>query len=187
MGSLVDESSGKRAGTPVAALGGPAAARIVAEAAEMLGVVARASTEWDEAAGAVAQAESIRGRAAELAEADTEAHAVAMRVLEHRAELRPEARDYEIGTALADAAAVPLAIAELAVSAAELAAEAARRGAPEVQPDAVVACLLAEAAGRAGVHLTEVNLGVQVDDERLGTGQRLIGALSEARRRALED
>jgi hypothetical protein len=99
----------------VGALGGPLAARVLADAATLLETAAQASGEgWAESGGAAAQAARLRSRALDLSGVDVEAHAAATDLLRRRAELDPERRDHDIARALADAAAPPLELAQLA-------------------------------------------------------------------------
>jgi methenyltetrahydrofolate cyclohydrolase len=172
--------------TGVGALGGPLAARVIAEAATLLEVAARASRDaWDEAGGAAAQAASLRRRADELSAVDVEAHAAAVELLRRRAELDPRRRDAEIARALAEAATPPLALAHLAGDVGLLAAEVAHRCDPDLRADAVAACLLAGASARAAAHLVEVNLAVTPDDELLAEARAGVSAARAAAERAL--
>ncbi|MGH2992317.1 MAG: cyclodeaminase/cyclohydrolase family protein [Solirubrobacterales bacterium] len=170
----------------VGALGGPLAARAIADAANLLEVAAQASRDrWEEAGGAAVQAASLRRRAEELGGVDAEAHAAAVDALRRRAELDPQHRDEEIARALADAAAPPLELAQLAADVAVLGAEIAQRCDPNLRPDAVAACLLAEASGRGAAHLLEINLAVTAEDERLSAAQAGLRAGRTAAERAL--
>jgi formiminotetrahydrofolate cyclodeaminase len=172
--------------TGVGALGGPLAARVIAAAATLLEVAARASGDaWPEAGGAAAQAASLRRRADELSGVDVEAHAAAVDLLRRRAELDPRRRDYEIARALAAAAAAPLELAELGGDVGLLAAEVAHRCDPDLRADAAAACLLAAASARAATHLVEVNLAVTPDDELLAAAQATVSAAGAAAERAL--
>ena len=170
----------------VGALGGPLAARVIADAAAVLVVAAQASRDaWDEAGGAAAQAASLRRRADELSAVDAEAHAAAVELLRRRAELDPRRRDAEIGRALDEAATPPLALARLAGDVGLLAAEVARRCDPDLRADVVAACLLAGACARAAAHLVEVNLAVTPDDELLAEARASVGAARAAAERTL--
>ena len=53
--------------------GGSAAAVVVGIAAALVGMAARASSTWPEAAGAIVQADELRSRSAPLAQADADA------------------------------------------------------------------------------------------------------------------
>src|ERR671930_734732 len=91
--------------------GGSVLALTAALAAGILTMAARASgREWAEAAGAAAQAESLRARAAPLVTRDAQAYeeALATRDAVAHSDLGPEHRDWEIGQAFARAAEPPL-------------------------------------------------------------------------------
>jgi formiminotetrahydrofolate cyclodeaminase len=148
--------------------GGSAAAVVAAVAAALVGMTARLSTEsWGEAAGVAVQADLLRERLAVLAQADAETYGRALHRLEHAVEIPAERRDYELGEALAEAAATPLAIATTAADVALLAAEAAGRGEPRVQADAETALALAAAAAQSAARLVEVNLATVAGDPRV--------------------
>jgi formiminotetrahydrofolate cyclodeaminase len=73
----------------------------------------------------------------------------------------------ERAAALSTAAEVPLAIAECAAAAAELARTLAREGKPALQGDALVGADLAVGAARAAARLVEINLAGFDDDSRV--------------------
>ena len=155
--------------------GGPLAAVVVASAAGLLARVARASTEtWPQAAGAAAQAESLRDRVEPLADLAFRAYAEA---------ISSSGGDYEVGRAYARAAEPPLRIAEAAADVAALAAEVAQQCDPALRPDAVVAGLLAAGSARAAAELVAVNLTAAADDERV----RRANALAEEAARTAEE
>lgn len=150
------------------ALAGPLAATVVEQAAALLAELGR---EFGDEAAAV-QADSLRARAAALAQADEAAYAAAAGLLVGR-----DGHDFELGRALDEAAAVPLRIAEAAADVAELAAALGERVVPDARPDLAGAALLAAGAARAAAHLVGVNLAVAAGDERL---QRARAAASAA-------
>jgi methenyltetrahydrofolate cyclohydrolase len=142
--------------------GGSVAAVVTAFAASLTAMAARFSSEqWEDAAGAVAQAEALRARALPLAEEDARAYESYLAALHLPKELEPAARDAAIGEALSRAADVPLAIAETALDVASLAAELTERGNPNLRGDAATAALLAEAAVRSTANLVEINLATR--------------------------
>ena len=148
--------------------GGSVTALTVGMAAALLEMAAEASRGcWSEAAGVRAQAEALRLRSGPLAQAVAGAYEEALAALDVAREPAPEARDAEIGDALARAAEVPLQIAAAASDAAALGVLVAERGEPSVRGDAVVATVLAEAAARAAAHLVEINLTTAGEDPRL--------------------
>jgi formiminotetrahydrofolate cyclodeaminase len=161
--------------------GGSALAYATATAASVLVLAARASRgEWQGAAGAFAQAESLRERLAPLAQRDAELYAAAHERRRTAAELPPERRDEELGAAFARAAEPPLALARLAADVAELAAEIAAAGAPRVQADALAAAALAAAAAYGAAVLVEVNLTAGAGDPRVAETQQLASTAAEA-------
>lgn len=153
------------------ALAGPLAATVVEQAAALLAELAR---EFGDEAAAV-QADALRVRAAGLAHADETAYVAAAGLLVER-----DGRDFELGRALDEAAAVPLRIAEAAADVAELAAALADRVVPDTRPDLAAAALLAEGAARAAAHLVEVNLGVSPGDDRLRRARAAAAAAAAA-------
>src|SRR6266536_6164355 len=91
-------------GTPVPGAG-PAAALVTAVASALAAMAARCSSDsWDEAAGAIAQAESLRARASRLGQEDAEAVELVFAARAADAEQRPESRDFRLGQALGRAA-----------------------------------------------------------------------------------
>jgi len=131
--------------------GGPLAALVTASAAELLAKVARASRDaWPDAAGAAAQAESLRDRARPLADLAARAYEEA---------INAGGGDYEVGRAYAEAAEPPLRIAAAAADVAALAA--------------VVAGLLAAGSARAAAELVAVNLTAASNDDRVHRADRL--------------
>lgn len=167
--------------------GGSVAAVCATLAAALATMCARlADGHWEHAAGAVAQAESLRSRLAPMAERDAEAYLAALATMgSKQPDERQERRDFALGQALALAADAPLEIAEAAGDVAELAASVAEFGNPNVQPDAASAACIAAACVRATVHLVEINLATQPDDERVNRGRRALEAAEAASRRAL--
>ncbi len=166
--------------------GGSVAAIVVAMAAGLAAMVARASKEaWPEAGGAVAQAETFRARAAPLAEADAEAYIEAVTVLRARDGLEPRYRDLKLRAALERAAEIPMRIAEAGSDVASLAALLTENGNTEVRGDAAAAAVLAEGGTRAAAKLVEINLGATEDDPRVRHVRLLVDVAAEAADRAL--
>jgi len=167
--------------------GGSVAAVVTAFAAALVAMAARFSREqWEEAGGAVAQAEALRTRVLPLADEDAEAYETVLEALRLPPDIGPDRRDEALGAALSRAADVPLAIAEAALDVATLAAELAERGNPNLRGDAATAALLAEAAVRATANLLEINLGTREGDERLKRARELVDASRRITRRILE-
>jgi methenyltetrahydrofolate cyclohydrolase len=166
---------------------GSAAAIVVAMAAGIVTMVARASKEyWPEAGGAIGQAEAFRARAAPLAQADAEVYREALTALRGREALAERYRDQQLRAALERAAEIPLKIAEAGSDLACLAALLVENGNPEVRADAAAASLLAEGGARAAAKLVEVNLGATGDDPRVRHVQTLVAVAAEASERALK-
>ena len=166
--------------------GGSVAAIAVTLAAGLATMAARFSVEhWDGAAGAVAQGEALRKRAAPLADEDAAAYEQALEALRAPRSGDPEARDREIGDALARAADVPLRIAEVATDVAELAAEVAERGNENLRGDAAAAAVLAEAGARMAANLVVINLTMREEDERVQRALWLADAATRAAHRAV--
>jgi formiminotetrahydrofolate cyclodeaminase len=167
--------------------GGSVAAFAGALAASLASMAARFSTEqWEEAAGAVAQAEALKARLLPLAEEDARAYETVLLALRMPKDVDEDVRDAAIGDALSKAADVPLAIAEAALDVSTLAAELADRGNPNLHGDAATAVFLAEAAVRASANLVEINLATREGDERLDQARNLVETARRISRRVLE-
>jgi formiminotetrahydrofolate cyclodeaminase len=167
--------------------GGSVAAVTGAMAASLTAMAARFSKEqWEDAAGAVAQAEALKARLLPLAEKDARAYESFLEARRLSEKIGPEARDAAIGAALSHAADVPLTIAEAALDVASLAAELAERGNPNLRGDAATAVLLSEAAVRATANLVEINLATREGDERVERARELCEHTRRISRRVLE-
>jgi formiminotetrahydrofolate cyclodeaminase len=165
--------------------GGSVAAIVVALSASLVAMTARLSSDsWDEAGGAIAQAQLLRLRVAPLAAADAKAFRDAIRALGGEPRSESGSRALELGTALARAAEIPLQIAEAAADVAALAAFVASRARGDVQADAAAAATLAEAGARAAAHLVEVNLGAVAEDERVAAARALVARAEASCREA---
>jgi formiminotetrahydrofolate cyclodeaminase len=101
-------------------------------------------------------------------------------------QLEPEVRNATLGVALERAAAIPLAIAEVGADVADLAAQLAEHGNPDVRGDAVAGAVLAEAGTRAAAHLVRINLGAAPDDIRVTRAAAVAEAAAQSAQRALE-
>jgi methenyltetrahydrofolate cyclohydrolase len=164
--------------------GGTVAALVTAAAAGLLAKVARASKDtWAEAAGIAAQAESLRARAAPLAQADADEYEAALRARDAPGEEFVERRDFVLGQAYARAAEPPLRVVEAATDVAQLAVDVARNGEAGLRADAVAAGALAAGAARAAAELVVVNLTTSAGDERV---VRALALAEEAARAAEE-
>jgi formiminotetrahydrofolate cyclodeaminase len=177
LGEFLDEvaAEGKTPG------GGSVAALVTAAAAGLLAKVARESKDgWAEARGIAAQAESLRDRAAPLAQLSAEQYEAALRALDDPDASPSERRDFELGRAYARAAEPPLRIVEAATDVAQLAATVARNGDPSLRADAATAGVLAAAAARAAAELVAVNLTASSTDERARRARALAGEAARA-------
>jgi formiminotetrahydrofolate cyclodeaminase len=167
--------------------GGSVAAIVTGFAASLAAMAARFATEeWEDAAGAAAQAEALRARVLPLADEDAKAYENFLLARRMSDEVDAEIRDAAVGDALSRAADVPLAIAEAALDVASLAAELAERGNPNLRGDAATAVLLSEAAVRATANLVEINLATREGDERIERARELVETSRRISRRVLE-
>jgi methenyltetrahydrofolate cyclohydrolase len=167
--------------------GGSAAAVVAGLAASLTAMVARFSKEqWEDAAGAVAQAEVLKARLLSLADEDARAYENVLLALRMPKHVEEEVRDAAIGDALSRAADVPVAIAEAALDVATLGCELAQRGNPNLHGDAAAAVFLAEAAVRASANLVEINLATREGDERQDRARDLVETARRISRRVLE-
>jgi formiminotetrahydrofolate cyclodeaminase len=175
------------AGQTSAPGGGSVAAIVTAFAASLTAMAARFATEhWEDAPGAVAQAEALRARVLPLAEEDARAYESFLLARRMSKDFDPQVRDAAIGEALSRAADVPLAIAEAALDVASLAGELVERGNPNIRGDAATAVLLSEAAVRATANLVEINLATREGDERIERARALVERSRRISRRMLE-
>lgn len=167
--------------------GGSVVAVVGAMGASLVAMAARFSTEqWEDAAGAVAQAEALKARLLPLADEDARAYENVLLALRMPKDVDEEVRDAAIGDALSRATDVPLAIAEASVDVATLACELAQRGNQNLHGDAAAAVFLAEAVVRTCANLVEVNLATREGDERLDRARELVEMGRRISRRVLE-
>ena len=167
--------------------GGSVAAVTGALAASLTAMASRFSREqWEDAAGAVAQAEALKSRLLPLADEDAQAYENVLLALRMPKDVDEEVRDAAIGDALSRAADVPMAIAEACVDVATLACELGQRGNPNLHGDAAAAVFLSEAAVRASANLVEINLATREGDERLDRARDLVETVRRISRRVLE-
>ena len=110
------------------------------------------------------KAGELRARALELAEVELHAFEPVLESLRLPRE-DPQRAD-RVAAARAEASQSPLAIARLGAELAELAAELAHSGNPNLAGDAIAGALLAEAAAQAAARLVRINLtdGPEVDE-----------------------
>ena len=140
----------------------------MAFAASLVAMVARSSGDaWNDAEAISAQALLLRHRATPLAAQDAHAWEAAKDALRSATDGNVAPGSQPLQTALGQAAAIPLEVAELAADVAALAALVAENGEPQYRADAAAAAALASGAARAAAHLVEVNLAVHKEDPRL--------------------
>jgi formiminotetrahydrofolate cyclodeaminase len=183
----------ERVAAPTPAPGGGTAAALVCSLAaalvEMTAGFPDGASGADRAADADAEAADPRGRAAELraraldlAQRDQLSYEPVLRALRRPAD--DAGRPAQLSAALAEAAAVPLAIAQVAAEVAGRAGEVAERASRHVLGDSATAAVLAEAACRAAALLVEVNLRGTADPRR-AEAEALAGAAVVARQHAV--
>lgn len=138
------------------ATGGGVSAVTTASAAGLVVMVARLSESLPDSGGLAAQAEGLRERAMELVASDADSYAAVL-----AAQRRPREdpnRAEALREALAESAQPPFRLTLLAAEVAGLAADLAERGKPVLRGDAVTAATLAAAAARSSAVLVRVNL-----------------------------
>ena len=183
---LGDFLRGLSGGTP--APGGAAAAALTAAfSASLVAMVARRSRDsWAEAGGVAAQAQALEARVVPLAQQTDKAWEAALDALREAGGEEAARRGGELEDKLADAAEVPLAIAESAADVAVLAALAAELGEGTFRSDATAAAVLAAGAARAGAHFVAVNLATRPEDEWLRRAELAADTAAAASTRALD-
>lgn len=165
---------------------GGAAAALACAFAAALAEMAASLTSRDGSLPVAAMREraaAIRSTAARLADDDATAYGRVIEAL--RAPRDDPWRDERVAGALSRAADAPLAIAECAAEAAELAAALAHGGNPNLRGDALTGALLAEAAALGAARLVEINLASAPGDARVQRGRDLARRALAARERAL--
>ncbi|HWG55544.1 MAG TPA: cyclodeaminase/cyclohydrolase family protein [Gaiellaceae bacterium] len=149
--------------------GGAVAAVAAALAAGLAAMAARfAPDEWERRSAAVGAAEELRARLEPLADADARAY-----------EAFVAGPNDETRRAIVE---IPLEIAAAAAEVAELAAEVATDGNPNVRGDAAAAADLAAAAASMAARLVLVNAGH--DDERTRRARTAVDVAAAAAARA---
>ena len=173
------------AGTPAPG-GGAAIAVACAFAAalvEMAGELSRDHDAGTRMSELRERAAAARSKVARLADDDAVAYG---RVIDaQRLPAEHPSRQERIAGALSEAADVPLAIAQEAAELAELAAELAAAGNPNLRGDALAAVFLAEAAGQAAARLVEINLAAADGDARTDRARALAERALAAREETL--
>ncbi len=144
------------------------------------------SREWEGARGVAAQARALRERVVPLAQADSEAYAQVLAVLEQPSREPDAKRDFALGAALDRAAELPLAIGETAADVTELSAHTAGSCTGTVRGEVLTAAVLSESVVRAALGLVEMNLATAEGDARLERARAAAVAAAAALRRVEE-
>jgi formiminotetrahydrofolate cyclodeaminase len=169
--------------------GGTGAACAGALGAGLIEMAARFSVGREDVgrgtADVVERAGELRARLLELAE--TELHAYEPVLAAQRLPREHPERAERLRTACSIAAQSPFEIAGACAEVAELGAEMARTGNPNLEGDALTGCLLAEAACRAAARLVDLNLPEGEGDGRRRSAGDLSRRALAARDRALQD
>lgn len=161
--------------------GGSAVAVVVCLAVGTVAMAAgRASDEWPEAAGIMAQVEALRMRAQAQVQIGADAYAGAVRALADRG----EGDDRALQDALDAAALAPLVVAEIAADVAALALVVAEHGRPEHRADAVAAAGVAAGAARSAAHFVHINLATVAGDAYDERARAAVAAATDACERA---
>lgn len=166
---------------------GEVAALVIGIAADLAIQVARASTEWGERGGALAQAEALRERALALRGEVQHRYDVALAELSRARERSGPGHqegETELGQALEELVGSLLALGETASDVAGLAEVVARSGVTELRPGAAAAAMLAAAAADVCAHLVDVNLVIRPDDERSRLAHELLASAVRSREAA---
>jgi formiminotetrahydrofolate cyclodeaminase len=167
--------------------GGALAADTVALAAGLCESIARHDLEhWPEARGLAVQATILRARAGAAASDNQRAYATARGALAGPGHEGETGRDANLRAALMAAADTLLAVAALAADGAGLAAELAHGCDPALRADAVTAAELAAAAARSAATLVEVNLALLPNDDRRRRAAQWVAGAQAACQRARE-
>jgi formiminotetrahydrofolate cyclodeaminase len=136
--------------------GGAVAAISVASAAGLVAMAARYSKEMADAETIAAEGDELRVDAVRLADADADAYGAVLTA--YRRPSGDDGRQEGIREALHRAAEVPGRIAAAGARVAELAADVAKRGNPNLVGDAHAAVLVAEAGARVAANLVRINV-----------------------------
>jgi formiminotetrahydrofolate cyclodeaminase len=152
-------------------------------AAGLCEAVSRASLDgWSDARGAAAQGAELRRRAGLAATENAAAYAAALKALE--AIPAGSGRDATLRAALVRAADAPLAIANIALDCATLAAAIAHNCDASLRADAAAAAELAAATAQSAAGLVEINLALLPSDERRERAREASRAAEVERARA---
>jgi formiminotetrahydrofolate cyclodeaminase len=118
---------------------------------------------WAGAAVALERAHELRVESVGLIEEDAQAYIAFVDAVRSQ---------QDVGTAHARTVDVPLRMIQAAAEVAELAAQLAQHGNPNLRADAIVGATLAAAAAESGLMLIEVNLGDAAGDARFAVARK---------------
>jgi formiminotetrahydrofolate cyclodeaminase len=175
-------------GGSVAALAGALGAALVSMVCNLtLGKKKYADVE-DYITGLVGKSEALRGKLADLLEADVAAYTVLNTTMKmpRDTEEQVSARAKAMATALEGATAVPMQIAETCAEVMDLCRPAADKGNTNAVSDAGVAILLAEAGLRSAALNVLINLGYIKDEAFVAENRKKLDGIL-AGRPALRD
>jgi formiminotetrahydrofolate cyclodeaminase len=182
--ALAERTPSPGGGTAAACAGGLGAGLI--EMAARFSLAHEASAEvrpqW---ADVIERAGELRARLLELGEIELRAYDPVLAAL--RLPQDDPRRAAQLRSARSAAAQSPFEIAEACAEVAELGADAARTGNPNLEGDAVTGCLLAEAACSAAAGLVELNLPEEQGDLRVRWAGDLSRRAAAARGQVLRD
>jgi formiminotetrahydrofolate cyclodeaminase len=140
-------------------------------------MAARFAGDW----GMAHRARELRERALELAEIELNAYAPVLEAL--RLPRDDRARAGRLAAARTEASQSPLEVTQVAAEVADMAADIARAGNPNLAGDAIAGALLAEASAQAAARLVAINL---TDGPMVSQAAEFAGRARGARDRALE-
>jgi formiminotetrahydrofolate cyclodeaminase len=163
--------------------GGCAAAVTVAMAAGLVAMAARLSPDLPDGERLVVDAERIRRRSGDLADADAEAYGKVLATLSATRASEPAEKRQRLREAFEAAALVPLEVAELGTDTSRLAALLFAGGNPSLRGDAATAAYVAEAGVRSAAALVRINVeSGECDPALLTRAARCTAAADEALR-----
>ena len=155
--------------------------------ASLAAMAARFSKEqWEDAAGAVAQAEALKARLLPMAEEDALAYENVLLALRMPKRSTRKSATRPSATLSPAPRTCRSRSRRASLDVATLACELAERGNPNLHGDAAAAVFLAEAAVRASANLVEINLATREGDERLDRARELVELVRRVSRRVIE-
>lgn len=163
--------------------GGGSSAAVTCAFAAGLVEMAAGFDRAPEAGQSALRAAALRAEALELAERELHSYQPVLDAL--RLPVGDGERGRELAAARSSASDPPFRVAAIGAELAELAAELACAGNPNLAGDAIAGALLAEAACRAAARLVELNLRTAPEDARVSRTSDLVRRAWQARLEAL--